>query len=213
MQQQSQLELLFEDDQYQLTGVAVSRKGRLFTCYPLWQGPHKYSLVEIVDGKPRPYPNEEMNNWKQGDGGKTKWVCVQAVYIDDQDTMWVVDPACPQMKEVYQGSHKLVRINLSTNEVEQTYFFEGIASDKSYLNDVRVDTSKGFAYLTNSNEGGILVVDFASGKIRQLLQDHYSVKSDPSFTFQIDGHELMKEGKRAKMQSDGIALTPDGEWL
>jgi sugar lactone lactonase YvrE len=125
----------------------------------------------------------------------------------------VVDPACPQMKEVYQASHKLVKINLHTNAVEQTFFFEGIASEKSYINDVRVDTSKGIAYLTNSNEGGILIVDFVSGKIRQVLQGHPSVKSDPSFTFVIDGHEMMKEGKPAKMQSDGIALTPDGEWL
>ena len=213
-QQKTTLELLFEDDQYQLTGVAVSRSGRLFTCYPLWEGPLRYSLVEIVGGREaKPYPNEEMNSWKEGDDGKMKWVCVQAVYIDDQDAMWVVDPACPQMKEVYQASHKLVKINLHTNAVEQTFFFEGIASEKSYINDVRVDTSKGIAYLTNSNEGGILIVEFVSGKIRQVLQRHPSVKSDPSFPFVIDGHEMMKEGKPAKMQSDGIALTPDGEWL
>jgi sugar lactone lactonase YvrE len=208
-----QLALLFSDETYQLTGVAVSGSGRLFTCYPLWQGPHKYSLVEIVDGEARPYPDGETNNWKEGEDGKMKWVCVQAVYIDDQDAMWVVDPASPQMKKVYQNCHKLVKIDLRTNSVEQTYFFAGVASEKSYLNDVRVDTDKGFAYLTNSNEGGILIVDFVSGKIRQVLQDHYSVKSDPSFPFIIDGHELMKEGKPAKMQSDGIALTPDGEWL
>jgi sugar lactone lactonase YvrE len=208
------LELLFEDDQYQLTGVAISKKGRLFTNYPLWQGPHQYSLVEILPGNQvRPYPNEEMNNWKEGEDGKSKWVCVQAVYIDDNDAMWVVDPACPQLKQVYQNSHKLVKINLETNSIERTYFFEGVASDKSYINDVRVDTQRGFAYLTNSNEGGILVVDLKSGKIRQVLQDHYSVQSDPSFQFIIDGRELMKEGKPAKMQSDGIALTPGGEWL
>jgi sugar lactone lactonase YvrE len=208
------LELLFEDHLYQLTGVAISKKGRLFTNYPLWQGPHKYSLVEVLPGNQvRPYPNEEMNNWKEGEDGKNKWVCVQAVYIDDSDTMWVVDPACPQMKQVYQNSHKLVKINLETNTIERTYFFEGVASEKSYINDVRVDTRRGFAYLTNSNEGGILVVDTNSGKIRQVLQDHYSVKSDPSFQFIIDDKELMKEGKPAKIQSDGIALTPDGDWI
>ena len=207
------LELLFEDDTYQLTGVAVSKSGRLFTCYPLWQGPHKWSLVEIRDGAARPYPDEAMNDWKKGDDGRNKWVCVQAVYVDDTDTLWVVDPACPQMKEVYHNSHKLVRINLQTNEVERSYFFEGVASDKSYINDVRVDTQRGYAYLTNSNEGGILVVELESGRIRQLLQDHYSVCSDPEFTFVIDGHEMKKEGKPVKMHSDGIALTPDGEWL
>lgn len=91
------------------------------------------------------------------------------------------------MKQVYQNSHNLVRINLETNKIEKTFFFEGVASEKSYINDVRVDTQRGFAYLTNSNEGGIMIVDIKTGKILQVLQNHYSVKSDPSFQFIIDG--------------------------
>jgi sugar lactone lactonase YvrE len=214
MAEQPTLELLFSDDTYQLTGVAISRQGRLFTNYPLWPGPHKYSLVEVLaNNEVKPYPNEEMNSWKEGDDGKNKWVCVQAVYIDDTDAMWVVDPACPFMEKVYDNSHKLVKINLQTNEIEKVYFFEGVAREKSYINDVRVDTKRGFAYLTNSNEGGILVVDLNSGKIKQVLQNHYSVKSDPAFKFIIDGKEFSKKGEPAKMHSDGIALTPDGLYL
>jgi sugar lactone lactonase YvrE len=208
------LELLFEDPTYQLTGVAISKKGRLFTCYPRWEGPHNYSLVEILEGNQvKPYPTAEMNQWQQGEEGHNKWVCVQAVYIDDKDRMWVVDPACPQMKKVEHNSYKLVKINLETNTIEETYFFTGAASNKSYINDVRIDTEKEIAYLTNSNEGGLLIVNLQTGFIRQVLQDHYSVQSDPSFTFIIDGHEMKKKGKPVKMQSDGIALSPDGEWL
>jgi len=214
MEQQPVLELQFSEDTYQLTGVAISKHGRLFTNYPLWPGPHKYALVEVfANNEVKPFPNVEMNTWQDGDDGKNKWVCVQAVYIDDTDTMWVVDPACPFMEQVYENSHKLVKINLETNTIEKTYWFEGIASDKSYINDVRVDTKRGFAYLTNSNEGGILIVDLNSGKIKQVLQNHYSVKSDPSFTFIIDEKEFSKKGEPAKMHSDGIALTPDGEYL
>jgi sugar lactone lactonase YvrE len=214
MAEQRALELLFSDDTFQLTGVAISRQGRLFTNYPLWPGPHKYSLVEVfANNVVKPYPSEEMNSWKDGDDGKNKWVCVQAVYIDDTDMMWVVDPACPFMEKVYENSHKLVKINLQTNEIEKVYWFEGVTSDKSYINDVRVDTKRRFAYLTNSNEGGILVVDLVSGKIKQVLQNHYSVKSDPGFKFVIDGKEFSKKGEPAKMHSDGIALTPDGLYL
>ena len=79
----NQLEQVFSDDTYQLTGVAVSKDGRLFTCYPLWPGPHKYDVVEILPGNHvKPYPDEEMNSWKDGEDGKNKWVCVQAVYVD-----------------------------------------------------------------------------------------------------------------------------------
>src|SRR3954454_11594841 len=67
----SQLELQFYDDTYQLTGVAISKQGRLFTNYPLWPGPHKYALVEVLENNEvKPFPNEEMNTWKEGDDGK-----------------------------------------------------------------------------------------------------------------------------------------------
>src|SRR5688572_11873771 len=208
------LQLEFADSVYQLTGVAISKEGRLFTNYPLWSDIYRYALVEVLPGNQvRPYPNAYMNSWNTGESGEDKWVCVQAVYIDDNDVMWVVDPAAPRMMEVYQNSYKLVKINLQTNSVEKVYQFDGAASNKSYINDVRVDTERNFAYLTNSSEGGILVVNLTTGAVKQVLQDHYSVKSDPSFRFIVDGRELTKNGQVVKINSDGIALTPDRQWL
>jgi sugar lactone lactonase YvrE len=209
-----ELEQVFSDDTYQLTGVAVSKDGRLFTCYPLWPGPHKYGVVEIFpNNKVRPYPDEAMNSWKEGDDGKNKWVCVQAVYVDEENYLWVVDPACPNMEQVYDNSFKLVKFNLSNNQIEKVYRFDGVLGDKSYINDVRVDTRRKVAYLTNSNEGGIVVINLQTGKIRELLSNHFSVKHDPAFTLVVDGKEFKKKGKPVHLQSDGIALTPDGEWL
>src|SRR5690349_18123414 len=138
-----ELELVFSDDEYQLTGVAVSNEGRVFTCYPLWPGPHEWGVVEIVGpDASTPYPDEQWNSWKPGDDGKSKWVCVQAVYVDDENYLWVVDPACPNMEEVYDNSFNLVKFNLATNGIEEVYRFGGILSNKSYINDVRVDTKK-----------------------------------------------------------------------
>jgi sugar lactone lactonase YvrE len=210
----NQLEQVFSDDTYQLTGVAVSKDGRLFTCYPLWPGPHKYDVVEILPGNHvKPYPDEEMNSWKDGEDGKNKWVCVQAVYVDDENYLWVVDPACPKMEQVYDNSFKIVKFNLATNIIEEVYRFDGVLSNKSYINDVRVDTNRKVAYLTNMNEGGIVVINLESGTIRQLLHDHYSVKHDPSYKLIVDGKEFKKKGEPVHLHSDGIALTPDGQWL
>ncbi|MBT1699500.1 hypothetical protein KK083_21560 [Fulvivirgaceae bacterium PWU4] len=209
-----ELEHVFSDDTYQLTGVAVSKEGRVFTCYPLWPGPHKWGVVEIVGPDAcTPYPDEKWNSWKHGDDGKNKWVCVQAVYVDDDNYLWVVDPACPNMEEVYDNSFKLVKFNLANNSIEQVYRFDGVLSNKSYINDVRVDTQRKVAYLTNSNEGGIVVVDLETGTARELLRNHYSVKHDPAFRLIVDGKEFQKNGEPVHLQSDGIALTRDGEWL
>lgn len=218
------LSLVFKDDTFQLTGVAISPAGRLFTNYPLWSATYNYAVVEIggennghktsTDPMAKsPYPNGYMNSWQPGSNGKDKWVCAQSVVTDNENNLWVVDPASPKMAGVYQNSHKLVKINMATNTIEKTYSFESVAGNNSYINDVRIDDQRQYAYLTNSSEGGIVVVNLATGAMRQVLQNHYSTKSDPSFTFIIDGRELTKNGQPVKINSDGIALTPDGDWL
>jgi sugar lactone lactonase YvrE len=208
------LEELFGDNKYQLTGVAVSAKGRLFTNYPIWSPVHKYSVVEVTSKTDaKPYPNEDVNSWKDGEDGSRKFVSVQAVYVDDQDTLWVVDSANPGFAGVYQESDKLVRINLDTNKIERIYPMKGIIDTHRYINDVRVDTKRQIAYMTNSNEGGIVIVDLKSGKVRMVLKGAPSTQTDPSYKFMIDGREVAIGGKPMKVNSDGIALTPDGEWL
>jgi sugar lactone lactonase YvrE len=208
------LEQVFGDPTYQLTGVAVSAKGRLFTNYPIWSPVHKYCVVEVLpDGKARPYPSEEMNSWKDGDDGSKKWVSVQAVYVDDRDKLWVVDPANPAFGGVYRESDKLVRIDLATNKVERTYPMKGVTDKGSYINDVRVDTKRQVAYMTNSAQGGIVVVDLKTGKARLLLKGAAPTLTDPAYHFIIDGREVAPGGKPLKVNSDGIALSADREWL
>lgn len=211
----SKLQLVFKDEKYQLTGVAVAHSGRLFTNYPLWKGPHKYDVVEVTaTNSAIPFPNAEWNSWKPGDDGKNKWVCVQAVYVDDANNLWVLDPAAPYINGVYQHAYKLVKFNLQTNSIERIYRFNYVADKGSYLNDVRVDTALNFAYITNSSEGGIVVVDLTTGKMRQVLQGDPSVIASPFYKLTFFGKQLKYDnGQPVTFNSDGIALTPDGTFL
>lgn len=207
------LELVFQDNTYQLTGIAKEEGGRMFINYPRWSGPYRYAVVQTTSkDSAMPFPNDTMNRWQPGQSGQKKWVCVQSVYVDDAGTLWVLDPSAPQLKKIQAGGAKLVRIN-KDGSIGKTYSFNDVVSDTSYVNDVRVDVQRNFAYLTDSKTGGIVVVDLASGKVREVLTKHPSTKSDPGFKFIIDGRELMKEGKPAKFNSDGIALAPGGDWL
>ena len=150
----------------QLTGVGVSIKsGRIFVNFPYWSDDHSISVTEIVNGQPKAFLNDEWNT--PGPAG-SHFVCVQSVIVDDQDNLWVLDPAAPRMQEIVKGGPKLVKIDLATNQVVQTIpFGEDVAPKKSYLNDVRTDT----AFITESANGAIIVVDLKSGKARRLL-DH-----------------------------------------
>ncbi|MES2571057.1 MAG: L-dopachrome tautomerase-related protein [Verrucomicrobiota bacterium] len=197
----------------QVTGVAVSKGGRIFVNFPDWSDDHTISVAELVDGKPKPYPNEEWNT--KGAPG-SHFVCVQSVYVDDTDVLWILDPAAPKMKETLEGGPKLLKVDLTSNKIVQTIRFdEKTAPKKSYLNDVRVDTKSGTAYITESGLGAIVVVDLKSGRARRLLDLHPSTKAEPGFKLAVDGRELIDEGTKEppKINADGIALDVNGEYL
>jgi sugar lactone lactonase YvrE len=211
---QPKLEQVYSDNTYQFTGVAVSAKGRLFVTYPRWEGPYKYAVVEVMkNGTTKPFPDAEMNDWAPGQDGQNKWVCVQTAYVDDDDFLYIVDPAAPKLEKVVDNAAEVVKYNLTTNKVEKVYRFPLTIDNHSYLNDIRVDTKKQVAYITNSGTGGIVIFDLVSGQSRQVLQAHKSVHPDPNAKFIIDGKELKKQGQPVAFQSDGIALTRDGSYL
>ncbi|WP_296149135.1 L-dopachrome tautomerase-related protein [uncultured Flavobacterium sp.] len=211
----AKLEEVFSDSTYQLTGVAVAKDNRIFVNYPYWLDNHSYSVVEIKDGKPVPYPNAEWNSFKKGEDGQNKFVTVQSVVTDDKGFLWIVDAAGIGLGKVYQHSAKILKINLGTNKIEKIYRFpENVVGEDVYINDIRVDNQNGFAYLTNSNTGGLVVLNINSGESRLVLGNSPSVKSDPNYHFSPLGTELKKgDGSLLKVNSDGIALTPDNQYL
>lgn len=211
----AQLEEVFSDSTYQLTGVAVAKDNRVFVNYPYWLDTHSYSVVEVKDGKPVPYPDAEWNSFKKGEDGQNKFVTVQSVVTDDKGFLWVVDAAGIGLGKVYQHSSKVVKINLANNKIEKIYRFpENVVSEDVYINDIRVDNENGFAYLSNSNTGGIVVLNINTGESRLVLANSPSVKSDPNYHFSPLGTELKKgDGSLLKVNSDGIALSPDNQYL
>lgn len=202
-----QLEEVFADPAYQLTGVAVAKDGRLFTNYPYWTVKHTYSVVEVVNGKPVPYPDTTWNSFKKGEDGQNKFVCVQSVVADDQGFLWVVDAAGIDKGPVYQKANKVLKINLATNTIDRIYRFpESVAGQDSYLNDIRIDNENGFAYITTSTNGGIIVLNTKTGASRLVLHDHYSTRADRDYHFEQRNVTMI-------VNSDGIALTADQQWL
>jgi sugar lactone lactonase YvrE len=205
---------VYQDNLSQFTGVALSQKGRMFVNYPRWQGPHDSDVVEVMsNGIAQPYPDKDWNSWKKEESGSNKWACVQAVYVDDQDQLWVVDSGAPEMGSVEGDGAKLVEIDLSNNRVARVYNLTALAGKNSYLNDVRVDAVDHIAYLTESKEGGIVVLNTESGSARMVLRKQAPVEADPNHKLTIGGEELQRNGKPMKINSDGIALSPDRQWL
>ena len=201
----------FSDAQW--SGLAVSRKERLFVNYPRLSDNVLVSVAELVKGKPIPYPNTSMNDWKPGKNPATHLICVQAIFVDDKNRLWILDSANPQFKGVIPGGPKLLKVDLATNTVIQTFRFSPeIAPENSYLNDVRIDTHREFAFISDSGDGALVVLDLKTGEARRLLDNHPSTASEDVILI-VGGKPWMLNGVQPRIHSDGIAYDSRADFV
>lgn len=214
----SPLTIVAEINSPQITGVAVAPGGKIFAFSPRWDYNPTFP-VALVTGKNTlaPYPNAGWCMWN--DSVKTEpqkhWISPQAGYVDTQGMLWIVDPAAPGLKFIVPGGPKLVKTDPKSNQVVQTIAIpESVAPRKSYLNDVRIDLQNNYAYLTESGNGSLVVVDLKTGKSRALLVHHTSTLPVPGFITKAQGHSLYQpDGKPGQFKADGIALSTDNQYL
>lgn len=208
---------VFHDDNFQFTGVTVSKSGRLFVSYPRWSDTYRNAVAEVMkDGSSKPFPDQEWNLWDlKPESASKHFVCVQSIVVDSADTLWVVDPAAPLLATVVPGGAKLVAVDLKTNKVRRVITFGAdVVKSESYLNDVRFDLPRHTAYMTDSGPGGIVIVDLNTGKAHRALDGVSAVKFEKDVQIVIDGKPVQgPDGKPPAFNSDGIALSPDGEYL
>lgn len=202
----------------QVTGVAVGQNSRIFVNFPRWGREPGVSVAELLpDGSLHPYPDHGWNRWDKELAAQpgAHFICVQSVFVDADDFLWILDPASPRFAGVVPGGAKLVKVDLASNEVEQVIIFDrSVALPNSYLNDVRIAPGGELAYITDSGVGGIVVADLRSGTARRVLSDHPSTRAEQGVVPVVAGRELRDEsGKPPAIHADGIALDREGKYL
>ena len=205
----------FEDD-FRLVGIGVSAKGRVFATAPAGNVRSRFSMVEVnpKSGAVTPYPDAAWNSFNDQADGKSQWISVQALWVDKADHLWALDSSLSKVDQD-RLPPKLVEFDLPTNRVIRQYEFKGVISAKDSLNDVRVDVVHGYAYLTNiGSKGSLVVLNLKSGESRQVLVGDRSTFADPKQHLMF-GKEiaLRPDGSVTAIQADGIALSPDAQWL
>ncbi|MFC1853088.1 L-dopachrome tautomerase-related protein [candidate division CSSED10-310 bacterium] len=197
------------------TGVAVSQKGRIFVNYPRWSPQVPFSVGELVSkSEVKPFPDQDMNEWQPALDPKDHFICVQSVYVDGENYLWILDAANPLFQGVIKNGPKLLKIDLQTDQVVQKLIFKDtIVSPNSYLNDVRVDPKRQFAYITDSGLGALVVVNLKTGVCRRVLTDHASTKSENTTVVINNRPWLLPDGSNPQIHADGIALNSEGTYL
>jgi sugar lactone lactonase YvrE len=197
------------------TGVAVTPDGRVFVSYPRWSSQIPVSVGEVLpSGAVVPYPDAGWNAWSPGQAPEGRFVCVQSVTADDAGFLWILDAGNPMFRGVVPGAAKLVKVDPRRDAVlEVIPFGPEAAPEGSYLNDVRVDVGREWAYVTESGRGSLLAVDLKTKIPRAVLKEHRSVKAEDTVVT-VEGVELRRpDGTPRKVHADGIALDAESDVL
>ena len=199
---------------------------QMFVCFPRWSDPVQFTVATVRDGRLVPFPDAKLNQFDPADPRKfdptTHLVSVQSVVADERGRVWIIDTGSINMAPPIPGGPKVwVYDPKSGRRVKDFRFGADVIKEKTYLNDVRIDFahgSEGYAFITDSGAGGIIVIDIASGQSWRRLDGHPSVKPSPNFVPQVEGQPLMRRPQNAPPQpidiaADGVALSPDGQTL
>jgi sugar lactone lactonase YvrE len=203
------LKPMLESDSLVFNGVTRSADGRVFSPFQRQSKDKGIELGEWKDGKPVAYPNEAWNAWKQGDDPTKAFVAVNAIRIGPDGDLWVVDKGAPGLgASPLPGGPKLVQIDLKTNEVRKVYPLSEVNSDRSFIDDFRFNGRK--VYLTDAGQPGLVVLDLDTGKLRRVLDNHWSTIAQRPLTGQ--GRVLRDDkGKLLAIHADQLEVSPDGK--
>ena len=203
-------------------GIAISNGGRTFLSFSRAVDPMvSMSVAELDNGKAVPFPK----GFKQDDGAPAadRLLSVQALTVDAKDRLWILDSGKVGTNGIEPGSAKLIAWDLASDrEVKRIAFPPDVAGRTAFLNDVRIDLSRGAegtAFLTDASPmgpNGIVVVDLASGRSFRKLQDHAATKPVKKLKLEVEGKPLVQKKGPAMDQpllvgADGIAL--DGQYV
>jgi sugar lactone lactonase YvrE len=207
-----------------MSGIAVSSDNRVFLGFPRHADNHtSYALAELVNGVPVPFPNKEYIY--PSNKPYAEWlVSPHGMYIDKNDVLWVLDDGKRAgQKEIPLGAAKVVAIDIKSKKILHTLIIsKPVLSDDAHYNDLRIDLThgkNGTVYIANSGFGerySLIVLDVASGSVREVLLNHYSTSPQPGFMTFLEGKPLTYDFKKQTFPNggaDGIALSPDSKKL
>jgi sugar lactone lactonase YvrE len=186
--------------------VAVNSDGRgFFTVHPESR-PAGAKLLEFRGGEAWPYPSEALQD--------ELFETPLGLVVDRRQRLWVID----------HGTHgldtpRLLAIDLLTGEVVHDHRFDSEAAPGgSFLQDLQVSPDGRTVFIADLSfwrkDPAIVVHDVATATDRRLLEDHASVSAQ-NWIITTPAKRMVFFGGLAAMKLgiDGIAITPDGEWL
>lgn len=206
------------------SGIAVSSDDRVFLGFPRHADNHKeFALAELKNGQLTPFPNKEYV-YPSNKPVKDWLVSPHGMYIDKNDILWILDDGKRTgIDEIPEGAAKVVAIDIKTKKIIHSLIIpKPVLLSTAHYNDLRVDLShgkNGTVYIANSGFGkdfSLVIIDVASGKVKEVLRDHKTTSPEPNFLAFLEGQPRRQENKKWSAPgggADGISISPDNQTL
>jgi sugar lactone lactonase YvrE len=210
-----------------IAGIHFDAAGRAFVSTPRLVAADAPATLSILDTRATTgparltaFPSREANAVTGAPA--THLRNVLGFYIDRRNGwLWALDQGFVAGEaEAPAGGQKIVVFDVRTGKTIRTIALDAVADRKgSFLNDIAVDEVRKVAYVSDSglrsapdNRAAIIVVDYASGRARRVLDRHPAVLPQPGAKVVSHGEEVWP-GKPLVLGVNGIALSPDGNTL
>jgi sugar lactone lactonase YvrE len=210
-----------------IAGIRFDGDGRAFVSTPRIVAADAPATLSILDlratGGPArlsAFPSAQAN--AVAGVPATSLRSVLGFHVDRRNGwLWALDQGFVAGEtEAPAGAQKIVVFDLRTGRAVKTIGLDAVADRKgSFLNDIAVDEARRVAYVSDSglrsapaNQAGIIVADFASGRVRRVLERDASVMPAAGSKVMSHGEEVWP-GKPLVLGVNGVALSPDGATL
>jgi sugar lactone lactonase YvrE len=210
-----------------IAGIHFDAAGRAFVSTPRLVAADAPATLSILDTRATTgparltaFPSQDANAVTGAPA--THLRNVLGFHIDRRNGwLWALDQGFVAGEaEAPAGGQKIVVFDVRTGNTVRTIPLDAVADRKgSFLNDIVVDEARRIAYVSDSglrsapdNQAGIIVVDYASGRARRVLDRHAAVLPQPGAKVVSHGKEVWP-GKPLVLGVNGIALAPDGRTL
>jgi Major royal jelly protein len=199
-----------------ITGIKFDAAGNCYVTVPRWRTGVPSTLNKVVldaSGKPilQPFPSWEWNSIS--DPSALKYL--QSMEVDPQQVMWMLDVGRlyiydPVVQPDNSHPPKLVLYDLLQNTTIQTFIFPNEVAPwtSSFLNDLVLDVTNGYAYISDAGgPGGIIVYSRSTNTARRFSDQ--STGFNPHVVITVNG--VIYPGISTPV--DGIALNPSTKRL
>ncbi|PFG54534.1 major royal jelly protein [Marinobacter sp. LV10R520-4] len=183
--------------------VAVSAEGRVFSTIHPMDGDHDVQLIEVTGPHSyRAWPSTEV----QTHNGNYQDATIDSplgIALDGQGGLWITDTGN------HLGKTRIWGFTIASGELIQKVTLPAdVAPKGSFIQDLVVDRKRGFAYLADIANPGLLTVNLASGDTWRF-QGHASLQPQPNAPLVINGEAIQFGGAPANVGANPITLSDD----